>query len=205
MTCRTKALAIVGILIAICSRTGSANAAPITIDFTSALYNGANGTGTFNTTDQGVSVALSSSGGLLSKTSDGLGVDGPTILDDPGEVGFLEVLTGGFAPPLTVYSFSVRQLFYDEFGGPEMGTYRINGGGPNTFTANVSNTGLLTVNLGSVANVTSLQFGVPGNKLFSDYSVASMSVEQPVPEPASMMLLGTGLAAAAARLRRRKA
>ena len=85
-----------------------ADAAPITIDFTSAAYNGANGLTSYVVVDQGITVGLSTTAGsTLSKTADGLGVNGPTILDDPNEIGWMEVLNGTLAPSVTLYSINV--------------------------------------------------------------------------------------------------
>ena len=77
-----------------------ASASPIVLDFLSPLYAGAEGLTSFGpVNDQGVNVTLTGTNGTLHRTSEGFGIDGPTSLDDSGEVGFLEIFGGGFAPP----------------------------------------------------------------------------------------------------------
>src|SRR5688500_5608221 len=84
--------------LAIALSATDARAATIVLDFANAaLYGGANGLTAFSTTDQGVGVNLASTGGTLRQTTEGLGVNGPTSLDDPGEVGFAELLTINFS------------------------------------------------------------------------------------------------------------
>lgn len=189
----------------------SANASPITLNFTGATYTGIGGTST-NVLDQGITVGLSSTGGSLTKSSEGLGINGTPSGDDNGEVGNFgnnqETLTITF-PNSILLSFNLMQFFSNDnllfTTWVERGQYQVNGGGWNDINAN-STTGNFLQSFGpGIPNVTSIGFRTPGTgniviRSLDDYSVSAVSID-PVPEPASMLLMGTGLAIGAARRR----
>jgi hypothetical protein len=180
----------------------TASAATILLDFASALYSGANGLPSFSTTDQGVGVNIQSGplGSTINYLPAGLGVNFP-ILPDDTELGAAELLTISFTTPQFVDSIAVQLLF----GNPEneQGLYSINGGLPVLFTGN-SGTGNRTLAINQ-DHVNFIQFvTAPGLlHLADDYTVRSINV-QAVPEPASMVLLGTGLLYGARRRYRMK-
>jgi len=171
----------------------TAKAATI-LDFGSALYSAANGSSSFSTIDQGVGVNLQSSPFLstLNHLPQGIGVNFPFFPDDT-EVGAFETLSVNFSSGQFVHSISLRLLF----GGrdeQEQGIYSINGGAFVPFFAN-SDSGDLTLVIDQ-PEVDQIQFQAP--RFVDDYALSSMDLTA-VPEPASMILLGTGLLFAARR------
>ena len=191
--------------LAIAFSATQARAATIVLDFGNAgVYGGANGLTTFSTTDQGVAVTLSTPAGTLMQTGEGLGVNGSAFLEDPGEVSFSELLSIAFSSSQYVDSVSLEQLFTNDlfWGDHEKGEYSINGGGFVPFTA-INSSGLLTLSI-ETAGVNSLRFRVPNSfgSLADDYSIRSMELTA-VPEPASLILVGSGLAGAYLQRRRK--
>jgi hypothetical protein len=112
---------------------------------------------------------------------------------DDTEVGAFETLSVNFSSGQFVHSISLRLLF----GGrdeQEQGIYSINGGAFVPFFAN-SDSGDLTLVIDQ-PEVNQIQFQAP--RFVDDYALNSVDLTA-VPEPASMILLGTGLLLAARR------
>jgi hypothetical protein len=126
------------------------------------------------------------------------------------QIGAFEGLRITFSQPFTLTSFVLGDLLGQNFPRigyfGEVGFYSINGG--QFIEVQGTPSGNKTVNLAPIA-VTSIVFGYDGFAL-SNFTVKSLTGEfsqtpPTVPEPASMLLLGTGLAGIAMRARRKKA
>lgn len=189
----------------------AAQAAPFTLDFSdSSVWGGADGEIVFTTDVPGFTVNLGSVNGLLSQTGAGLGVKPLGGDDEISCIGFTcEFVVSGFEPSQFVHEIEISRLFDapGHWGEDESGYYRINGGDWTKFNAD-SATGNLTLAIGQ-GDVSSIAFASFDGWGISDFAVKSITVEGPlniseVPEPASMVLLGSGLLGAFAQRRRKK-
>jgi hypothetical protein len=184
-------------------------ASAVTIDFTNNVWNPG-----FPADDKTVGSTTVESipqipiGALSWSNSDGFGVI--SLVDLDPTIGTFEGIKVTFSQPFTLTSFLLGNLNVINAGFftiPEVGYYSLNGGAWQAVNGTAS--GNVTVNLAPTL-VTSLVFGYDGISLW-DFSVKSVTGDfqttQPpsVPEPTSMVLLGSGLAALAARARRKKA
>jgi hypothetical protein len=149
-------------------------------------------------------------GASLSWASDsGFGVDSgwlDGLLGSDDELNGVELLTVSLPTATTLSGFYIANLFREGFGRlsyDEIGYYQINGGIWTAFSANPSTNGSLYVDIAPTI-VSTIAFGYPGLAALdirNDFSVKGLEVA--TPEPASLVLLGTGLAALAARARKR--
>jgi hypothetical protein len=149
-------------------------------------------------------------GAALSWASNsGFGVDSgwlDGLLGSDDEVNGVELLTVSLPTATTLSGFYISNLFREGFGRlsyDEVGYYQINGGIWTLFSANPSSNGSLYVDIAPTI-VSTIAFGYPGLAALdirNDFSVRGLEVA--TPEPASLVLLGTGLATLAARARKR--
>jgi hypothetical protein len=126
---------------------------------------------------------------------------------DANEINGIEILQIDFAAPTQIQGVLITRLFPNEGNSGtalEYGAYRLNGVGPWTIFSSTSATGNLDLDIPDQL-ITRIDFGYAGiagaDLFYSDFSVAALRV---APEPASILLLGMGLAAAAVRSRRRR-
>ncbi len=209
-------------LLALLAAVRPAHAA--TIDFSNTLWNP--GSNSSSITRQGINVAATDPvGALLSWTSDGFGVNSgffDDILGTDDEVNGVEILTITLPAATTLAGFTVTNLYYESLfdlgiaAYHEIGYYKLGDGAWQAFTAPTKNTlntaGLLYVGI-TPSLVSTIAFGYKANfdlldAVKNDFSVKSLDVvatgvvASPVPEPASLLLFGAGLAAVAIRARK---
>jgi hypothetical protein len=187
----------------------AAQASAVTIDFTNNVWNPgfpADDITVGNTTVESVpQIPLAA---LSWSNAAGFGVISWVDLDPT--IGTAEGIKITFSQPFTLTSFLLGNLGLVGFGNftiPEVGYYSLNGGAFQSVNGTAS--GNVTVNIAPTL-VTSLVLGYDSFSLW-DFSVKSVTGDfqttQPpsVPEPTSMVLLGSGLVAVVARARRKKA
>jgi len=213
---RSLALGVVLILASV----GPARAS--TIDFANARWS--TGNGAHSITDNGLTVAAANPvGALLSWSSGrGFGIDShflDDLLGTDDEVNGVELLTITLPTATSVAGFTVSNLSSKTLPGSgllthrEVGYYRLGNGAWQSFpapTSHTSNDGRLYVGITPTV-VSTISFGYqPGLGLLdavgNAFTVRSLDAVKgvdvmPTPEPASLLLLGTGLAALAIRAR----
>jgi hypothetical protein len=184
-------------------------ASAVTIDFTNNVWNPgfpADDITVGNTTVE--SVPQLPAAALTWNNTDGFGVI--SWLNPSPQIGFAEGLKVTFSQPFTMTSFLLGNLNFTDgrfVDITEVGYYSINGGGWTAVNGLAG--GNVTVNIAPTL-VSSIVFGYNSLTLW-DFTVKSVTGDfqttQPpsVPEPTSMVLLGTGLAGLVARARRKKA
>jgi hypothetical protein len=191
------------------SAFSAVQASAITIDFSSNAWN-PNGNGSHTVGNTTVTAVNPDRSEDLSWDDDyGLGVNSQG--SDSEQIEENEYLQINFSQAFSLTSFSVARLF-DNRDVDESGYYRLNNDGA-WIRFDGTDSGNKTVILASPALVTSLQFGYNPSLNTSDaFFLKSLvgdfqTTQNPpsVPEPTSMVLLGTGLAGVIARARRKRA
>jgi hypothetical protein len=205
-----------GVLVLLAS-VRPAHAANIIYDFSDPIWDPGHGSSIIS---QGIKVAATEPAhALLSWTKGlGFGVDSGFLDDVKGtddEVNGVEILTITLPTATTLAGFTVSNLYYESLLGlgvaayQEIGYYKLGDGAWQAFTAPKKNTpntdGVLYVGI-TPALVSTIAFGYkPGIGLIdavkNDFSVKSLDVIS-TPEPGSLILLGTGLAAVLLRARK---
>lgn len=184
------------------------------VDFTATMWSNVNGTQSqSNVIDGWLTVQLDVlAGGNLTWNGndpngqitlpDGLGGHGDGIGISDDEVSNNERLKISFSPDVIVNEIYLLDLFNSEGGQPEVAKFTFDGTTWTSVNGGSDLNGYVSIATGNSNSQYWVEFAT-NNSSVSDFAVAGMDVAQ-APEPATMLLLGTGLAGLAGYRTRRK-
>lgn len=206
-----KALCLIPAALLILAGTVQALPLPadLAIDFRDSEWHAADGQTTWTIGDITV-LAQPNNAILYQDTTDGLGIKG----GEPDEIDRLESLVIFFNTPYVLRNVAITDLFRSNDGNQALGEegyvslYGTDDALLQTFTffGNDSDqaNGEQLVDFGQSFVVSRAVFSALVDISNNEFSVAGFANAAPVPEPATMLLFGTGLAGLAGIARRRK-
>ena len=201
---------LVGLLMGLLVAGMASMAQALLIDFTSTTWQNISGVTASRVID-GINVTLDTPTGNLTWNSEhgdisssiglaGIG-DGIGVSDD--EISLNQALTVSFSHDIIINEIYFLDLFKSN-SEYEHAQYMLE----NDVWTNVDGTtnpyGFISITTGSTSFVSWVQFETNDSTSISDFAVAGLDVS-PIPEPATMLLFGTGIAGlVGSRLRRKK-